>query len=83
MLGSDCSRCHLVEGSAEIMWEQDDKFINEMLSQIEMPNERLNFDLDDEYFSLTKQQPKPVFVCFLLVIWGFEKCRCIRYSYIF
>ena len=35
-----------VEESAEFMWEQDDKFIDEILSQIEMPNEHLNFDLN-------------------------------------
>ena len=44
------------------MWEQDNKFIDEILSQIEMPNKHLNFDLEDkEYFSLTKEQQ---IICF-------------------
>ena len=28
--------------------EQDDKFTDEILSPTEMPNERLNFDLEDK-----------------------------------
>ena len=45
------SKCMLlwpcfVEGLVEIMREQDDKFIDEILSQIEMPNECLNRNLN-------------------------------------